>query len=72
MGWSGNATIGYKAQGENFLNNTFSGNGARLVACQNYSSNTTWTNIIYGLSKKYTTITVAAIICSTGWNYSDW
>lgn len=52
MGWSGNATIGYKAEGEDFVNNAFSGNGARLVACQNYSSNTTWTNIIYKLGKK--------------------
>ena len=56
MGWSGNATIGYKAEGENFMNNAFSGNEARQVACQNYSSNTTWTNIIYKLSKIKTTV----------------
>ena len=51
MSWSGNATIGYKAVGNNFVNSRFSGNGARLIACLNSTSNNSWTNIIHKLSK---------------------
>ena len=51
MGWSGNATIGYKAEGNNFENSKFNGSSARLIACLNSSSNSSWTNIIHKLSK---------------------
>ena len=51
MGWSGNATIGYKASGDNFENNVFNGHSARLVACFNSTSNNSWTNVIYKLSR---------------------
>ena len=51
LSWSGNATIGYKGEGDSFENYILSGNGARLVACLNSTSNTSWTNIIFELSK---------------------
>ena len=51
MGWSGNATIGFKAAGSYYENHMFSGNSARLIACLNSSSNYSWSNIIYQLSK---------------------
>ena len=52
MGWSGNATIGFKASGGYFDNHNISGHNARLVACINSTSKTSsWTNLIYNLSK---------------------
>lgn len=50
MGWSGNATIGFKAEGNNYENHMFSGNSARLVACLDLTSNSSWSNVIYELS----------------------
>ncbi len=50
MGWSGNATIGFKATGRFYENHMLSGNQTRLVACINSTSNSSSTNIIYKLS----------------------
>lgn len=51
MGWSGNAVIGFKAAGDVYENSIFSGNDARLIACLNSNSNSSWSNVIYSLSK---------------------
>ena len=55
MGWSGNATIGFKAAGNYYENHIFSGNSARLIACLNSSSDYSWSNIIYPLTSKSNT-----------------
>ena len=47
--WSGDATIGFRAAGEFFENYAISGN-ASSVGCENADSSS-WTNIIYQLSK---------------------
>lgn len=51
MGWSGNATIGFKAAGNFYANHILSGDNARLVACVNSSSNSSWSNIVYSLGE---------------------
>ena len=51
MGWSGNATIGFKAAGDYYENHNLSGNSARLIACSNIPFNSSWTNVVYKLGK---------------------
>ena len=51
MGWSGNATIGFKGAGDFYADNDFSGSNSQLIACAKLVSNSSWTNVIYRLSK---------------------
>ena len=50
LGWSGGATIGFSAAGNFYQNHCLSGINARNIACLN-SPGSTWTNVIYQLSK---------------------
>jgi len=51
LGWSGNATIGYKGTGSFYQNHDLSRQNTRLVACINSTSSSSWTNLVYSLSK---------------------
>jgi len=53
LGWSGGATIGFSAAGDFYYNYKMSGTSSvKNVACEN-SPESSWTNIIYQLSKYY-------------------
>lgn len=50
LGWSGDATIGFSAEGKLFQNHYLSGTYAKNIACLN-SGVTIWSNVIYQLSR---------------------
>ena len=51
IGWSGNATIGFKGSDNFFENHHLSRQDTRLIACINSTSTSSWTNLVYNLSK---------------------
>ncbi len=50
MDWSGDATIGFKADSDFYETHYLSGMDASSIACEN-APNVAWNNVIYQLSK---------------------
>ena len=60
MEWPGDATIGFKADSDFYVNHALSGNGANSIACQN-SPDTTWNNVVYQLRELVAIYTLGVV-----------